>query len=175
MVDIKDPIPESQLIEKLSCVLPEGLSVYRAKYIPRKQSSIMSLVQSAAYRVEVEVGDNTIALEPLIDRLRNEERLLVKHKRKEKWVETNQSILDWCVEEAAGMTAGLYMLLAAGEKNSIRPDVIIDRLSEMFPQTGGIEITGIYRIGQYVNWSIPLIDIYNFYESVKIRSERDKS
>ncbi|HZD60730.1 MAG TPA: TIGR03936 family radical SAM-associated protein, partial [Anaerolineae bacterium] len=33
-IDIKDPIPEGELVEKLSCVLPEGLSISRAKYIP---------------------------------------------------------------------------------------------------------------------------------------------
>jgi hypothetical protein len=68
-----------------------------------------------------------------------------------------------------------YMLLAAGDKNSTRPEMIIGALTEMFPQLGGIEISGVRRIEQYVNREAPLVNVYKFYESVKMRSEREKS
>jgi len=175
IVDIKEQMSESELKEKISYALPKGLSVHRAKYIPRKNPSIMSMVQSAAYRVEIEVGGDVSGLESLINRLRSEERLLVRHKGKEKWVETNQSILDWHIEKLTGKVAIFYILLSAGDKNSVRPEIVIEKLSEMFPQLGEVEVIGIQRIDQYINREIPLMNIYNFYESVKIGSESDKS
>ncbi len=170
------PLPcDDGLIERISGVLPKGLRAFRAKYIAQKQSSIASVIESVAYRVEAKISVLAGELAPLVELLRNEERILIKHKGKEKWVDTKESILDWNIEDAGGGRAVFHMLLAAGERNSVRPDVLIDRLVESYPQAHGIEVVRIERVATYVNRDIPLIDIYDFYKNVTIGSEREKS
>ncbi len=174
VVDVEDPVAENNLLEKVTSVLPKGLSIYRAKYIEGKQSSIMSAVQSAAYQVEVKFSSGVEDIASLVARFREEDRLPIRHKDKEKWVETNKAILDWQVGRKTGDVYDFYILLSIGDQNSLRPDVAITKLSEMFPRLGRVESLEICRIEQYVNRGNPLINIYNFYEGVKMGSERNK-
>lgn len=164
-----------ELLERISLVLPKGLRVFRAKYIAEKQSSIASIIESVAYKVDVKASAGAGELAPLVRLLRNEERILIKHKGKEKWVDTKESILDWNIEEAGGGRAIFSMLLAAGERNSVRPEVLIDKLVESYPQVQDIEVNSIERVAEYVNRDIPLIDIYDFYKNMTIGSECEKS
>jgi len=175
VADIKNDICEDEIIDRISRVLPKGLRIHRAKYIPQKHASLVSLVQGFSYRVTVEAGARTGELPAYIERLLAEEQLLVIHKGSEKWVETKVSVLGWTVEQASGNTAIFNMLLSAGDKNSVRPEVLIAKLAEMAPETGWIEVLSIERLEQYVNREDPLQDIYNFYESVTMGSECAKS
>ncbi|MDI6816936.1 MAG: hypothetical protein QME41_07085, partial [Actinomycetota bacterium] len=84
-------------------------------------------------------------------------------------------ILDWNIEEAGGGRAVFHMLLAAGENNSVRPEVLIDKLAQNYPQPQGMEVISIERVAEYVNRDIPLIDIYDFYKNMTIGSECEKS
>ncbi|MCL6472778.1 MAG: TIGR03936 family radical SAM-associated protein, partial [Firmicutes bacterium] len=140
LVEAKEYIPAEELIKKISSVLPKGIAISRAKYIKDRQGSIMSLVQSLAYRIKVKLDGGDVHIEPFIAQLRDEGRLLVKHKEKQKWVETNKAILDWQVEYRSGDVYGFYMLLSTGNQNNIRPEVAVGKLSEMFPELGGVEI-----------------------------------
>lgn len=175
VADVKECVAEREIIERISRTLPKGLCVYGAKYIPQKHASLMSVVQAVAYRVAIEAGVATSGLSEYVERLLREEQLLVRHKGSEKWVETKVSILGWEVEETSAKTAVFSMVLSAGDRNSVRPEVLIAKLAEMTPELGGIEAVGIDRIGQYVNRENPLHDIYNFYESVTMGSECAKS
>lgn len=174
VVNVADSVTESNLLEKITFVLPKGLSIYKAKYIEGKQSSIMSAVQSAAYKARVKFSLDVEDITSLVARFREENRLSIRHKEKEKWVETNKAILDWQVERKTGDEYDFYIRLSMNDQNSLRPDVVITKLSEMFPQLAGVELIEICRIEQYVNRGNPLINIYNFYEGVKMGSECNK-
>ncbi|MHB8842111.1 MAG: TIGR03936 family radical SAM-associated protein [Candidatus Aquicultor sp.] len=169
------PVPEDELIKKITSALPEGLSIYRAKYIRDKKPSITSAVQSAAYRVKAEFDVDSVDIASLIEQIRGQERLLVRHKGKEKWVKTNVAILDWKIVHESGNEHEFHILISVGDSDSTRPELIAGKLSEISPDIEGFKITEVNRIEQYVNRENPLIDIYNFYESVKMGSERDKS
>lgn len=180
IVDLKNPVPENQLLEKLSSVLPKGLSIYKAKYISEKQGSITSLAQSVAYSIRVKFipGSEDASdpgIEPFIDKLMNQEKLSVKHKEGRKWVETNQAIIDWRVERKSDGIVDFYLLLSVGNINSVRPENAVGVLPEMFPHLGRVEVKEIFRLQQYINRDDPLINIYEFYESVKMGSEHYKS
>jgi len=175
VAEVKSTLCDDDIIERISRVLPKGLGVFRAKYIAEKQSSIASVIECVAYKVEVKTLASAGELSSLVEILRNEERLLIKHKGKEKWVDSKESILDWNIEEAGGGRHVFLMLLAAGERNSVRPEVLIDKLNQSYPHVQDIEVVGIERVAEYVNRDIPLIDIYDFYKNVTIGSECEKS
>lgn len=175
VAEVKSSLCDDDIIERISRVLPKGLSVFRAKYITEKQPSIASIIECVAYKVEVKTLAGAGELSSLVELLRNEERLLIKHKGKEKWVDTKESILDWNIEEAGGGRLVFLLLLAAGERNSVRPEVLIDKVNQSYPQVQDIEVVGIERVAEYVNRDIPLIDIYDFYKNVTIGSECEKS
>ncbi len=175
VVEVIDSVAEDNLLEKMVSVLPKGLNIYRAKYIEGKQGLITSAVQSAAYRAKVKFGSDIEDVAALITRLREENRLSTRHKDKEKWVETNKAILDWQVKRKNGSIYDFYMLLSMNDQNSLRPEAVINKLSEMFCQAGKIELLELCRIEQYVNRGNPLINIYDFYEGVTMGSEFNKS
>lgn len=175
VAEVKSMPCDDELIERISHVLPKGLRVFRAKYIAEKQSSIASIIECVEYKVKAKTSAGAGELAPLIALLRDEERILIKHKGKEKWVDTKESILDWSIEDANGGRAIFSMLLAAGEHNSVRPEVLIGKLVESYPLVQDIEVNSIERVAEYVNRDIPLIDIYDFYKNVTIGSECEKS
>jgi len=175
VAEVKSTLCDDDIVGRISRVLPKGLSVFRAKYIAEKQPSIASIIESAAYKVEVKTLVGAGELASLVGLLRNEERLLITHKGKEKRVDTKESILGWNTEEAGGGRVVFHMILAAGERNSVRPEVLIDKLTQSYPQMPDIEVISIERVAEYVNRDIPLIDIYDFYKNVTIGSECEKS
>lgn len=171
VINLKAPVSEKELLEKISFSLPKGLNIYRAKYIAEKSASIMSVVKSAAYHVRVDISPSNTDIGLIIDQLRQQERLLVKHKEKEKWVETSRAILDWQVERRIEGDHDFSLLLSMGDHDSIRPEIAISKLSEISPDLDSVEIVEICRTEQYVNRVSPLITIYDFYEGVNMRSE----
>jgi len=173
LADLREPVSEGVLIEKLSSVLPKGLSVYEAKYIRSGQPSIMSIVKSVAYRIRVKVAQPGVDMKLVIQELAGQERLLIQHKGKEKWVETNKAILDWELEQKSGGEYDLYLLMSVGDENSTRPEAVLNKLSEKSPQLNVMEALDIERIDQYVNRENPLLSIYKFYESVTMGSEQN--
>lgn len=173
LVDLREPVPEKLLIEKLSSALPKGLSVCKAKYIQSGQSSITSTVKSVAYRVRAKIAPPGIDMESVIKQLTSEERLLVQYKDKEKWVETSKTILDWKLERGSDGECEFYLLMSVGDENSTRPEAVLSKLSEKSSRPGRVEILDIERIGQYANRENPLLNIYQFYESVTMGSEQD--
>jgi len=173
LVDLREPVSEKLLIEKLSSALPKGLSVCKAKYIQSGQSSIMSIVKSVAYRVRANIAPPDTDMESVIKQLMSEERLLVQHKNKEKWVETGKAILDWKLEGTSDSEYEFYLLMSVGDESSTRPEAVLSKLSEKSSQPGGVEILDIERIGQYTNRENPLLNIYQFYESVTMGSEQN--
>lgn len=173
LADIKEPIQEEQLVQKISSGLPEGLTVYGAKYIKDGQPSIASAVQSAAYRVKARACLSRAEVDAAIKRLISQERLFVRHKDKEKWVETREAILDLKVEGEDDGTYDFNLLLSLGDQNSIRPEIAIEKLAEVAQSPCAFEIFEMCRIEQYVNRVRPLINIYNFYESVTMGSDKN--
>jgi hypothetical protein len=63
------------------------------------------------------------------------------------------------------------LLLSVGDGDVIRPEVAMGLLFAELPDGDRCEIIDICRANQYVNRDIPLNDIYEFYESVKMGSE----
>jgi radical SAM-linked protein len=180
LVSIVEP---DELITRISSALPEGLTIYKAKYIADSQPSIISIVQSAAYRVTVSSSVDETAVRLAVDRVLSEDRLLVKHKGKEKWVDTKEAILEWRVTRTDSKEYQFFLLLSVGNAQSIRPEAAVNKLAEALQGvdastcefTGTLDITDICRMEQYANRGNPLLDIYNFYESVKTGSERTNS
>jgi radical SAM-linked protein len=174
-VDLADEHNPDEIIERISFVLPEGLKVYKAKYIFTKSQSIMSAVQSQAYLIKVLKCPDDVLINSALSDVVSEERLLVRHKNKEKWVETRKAILDWRIirydENRDEQCAEFYLLLSAGGSDTVRPEVSMKMLFDRLSAGDKCEIIEICRINQYVNRDIPLEDIYDFYESVKMGSE----
>jgi len=166
LAELVHPIPEDQLLTKITSALPKGLSIYGAKYIRDKKPSIASAVKSAAYRVKVEFDADSVDIVSLIDQIRGQERLLVRHKGKEKWVETNVALLDWTIVRESDNEHEFHILVSVGDSNSTRPELLVGKLSEVSPGLKGFKITEVNRVEQYVNRGNPLIDIYNFYERI---------
>jgi radical SAM-linked protein len=182
-IELADCPEPKDVLNRISSTLPEGLRVYRAKYIPLKGQSIMSAVQSQEYSVKVINCSNIVLsdialIEESVDHLLNKEQLMVRHKEKEKWVETKKAILNWKVNKQDKTIADstnsfmeFNLLLSVGDGNVIRPEAAMGLLFAELPDGGRCEIIDICRVNQYVNRDIPLNDIYEFYESVKMGSE----
>lgn len=178
LADLVEDVPEKELLKKISGFLPEGLNVTGAKYTKDRKPSIASVVQSACYEVKTELSGNCAginAVSDAIERLMGENRLLIKHKQTEKWVETKKAILDLKLEQEDSSKARLYLLLSLGDKDSVRPEVAVGKLIAKLEGSCELEVKDICRMEQYVNRGDPLINVYNFYESVNTESEWTKS
>lgn len=174
-IDLEVEIEPDDIFNRIYLALPEGLEIYKAKYIFTKSRSIASAVQSYAYSVKaLKCPDNSI-IDKEIKEIITEEHLLARHKDKEKWVETRKAVLDWKtishIEKCDEQCAKFNMLLSAEGSDTVRPEVLMRLLYDRLPAGYKCETIEILRTGQYVNRDVPLVDIYNFYESVKIGSE----
>jgi hypothetical protein len=156
-------------------VMADGLSVYRAKYVQFKPPSIMSIVKCQKYFIKTANNPDFGSITKAINDIITEERLLVKHKEKEKWVETKKAILDIKAADGRSVDSKDYVefgvLLSVGDNDVIRPDILMRMVFDRLSCEDKPEIIEICRTNQFVNRDIPLEDIYEFYESVELGSE----
>ncbi|MBI4734191.1 MAG: DUF2344 domain-containing protein [Rubrobacteridae bacterium] len=176
-LDLAVEYEPNEVIKNISAVLPEGLSVYKAKYIHAKIQSIMSAVQSQKYSIKTVNNPDHDSIIAAINDIITEERLLVIHKDKEKWVDTKRAILDFRIAHDDCVTDRKHiefeMLLSIGDHDAIRPEILMGMLFDRLSCKDKPEIIEICRTNQYVNRDIPFEDIYEFYESVEMGSERN--
>jgi radical SAM-linked protein len=177
MLDLSTTYELDELLKKISSVMPDGLSLYRAKYIQPKIPSIMSVVKCQKYFIKTSNNPDFNSIIKAINDIITEERLLVKHKEKEKWVETSKAILDFSIRDNARLSdedsVEFEILLSVGDSDVIRPDVLMEMFFDRLSGKDKPEIIEICRTNQFVNRDIPLEDIYEFYESVEMGSERN--
>jgi len=161
LVDLEDEIPENELLNRISCVLPKGLAIYIAKYIEKKVS-LVNLVQSASYRVSAEVNAAEDDIIKAIGLVKSQKCLQVTHKGKQKWVETSKAILDLSLRCRNGNTVEFYLLLSLGSQDSIRPEAVFAQLAEKLPEKTSCRLLEISRLEQFVNQGEPLMNILDF-------------
>lgn len=145
-IDIKldDNMDSELFMNKLNNVLPEGLGIIRSEAVTDRAKSLMSIVRSSIYLVRLKIKkplsetDIKQHIKNLLDRktiieLRQKRQKRGRRKRKPEFREINirpliKNIELFLLDEQEVL---LKMHLAAGSRGNLKPEVVVDKLSEL--------------------------------------------
>ncbi|HJF93894.1 MAG TPA: TIGR03936 family radical SAM-associated protein [Lachnoclostridium phocaeense] len=124
-IELTDSISSAKAVEDLNAVMTEGMEVVSFRQISDdKKSSGMTIVAAADYLVTLRGADTGAAFwqEKLGDFLAQPSILVMKKtKRSEKEMDTRPLIYEASITEN-----GLFLKLAAGSADNLKPDLVMD-------------------------------------------------
>ncbi len=139
-----------EIVNQLNLVLPDGLRVYQAKYIPLSAPSIMKYTDFAEYRIEIEVSSLSLnEMRDLIKRLLFKKELKFLKKEKEKVLSTKEAVLHVKIEAFESGKVTLDTLLSIGGLGGIKPEVLIKLLFDESKFVKNYKVLNIHRVGLY--------------------------
>ena len=140
-IDVEEFDSLEQIVNDLNQVLNEGIKIISASLIPENALNAMASVASADYMISIENG--CITQDMLDEYLAQNEIMVMKEGKKgEKLVNIRDGIYKLLVKEE-----GIFMSLASGSSQNIKPQTIIDTINSKFGTN--IEVCLIKRIEIY--------------------------
>lgn len=116
----------SDLIERLLAVSPDGLHIYEVEEVPVRTPPLQSRVRSAEYRITFPDGIDRDLLQTRIDHVLAQDRIIKVKVRKRRKSITDIRTLIYTLE--VDDSGALIAHIAAGEQGNIRPDDLIEQL-----------------------------------------------
>ncbi len=148
--ELESRVPEEEFVNRLNNNLPRGFRLILAEYI-NSDESLMSSIGAASYRVDIE-GVPDWSLEEAgrnIEILLKEEQLIVEKESKKgiKHLDIRPHIYSLNVVGCEGSKLTLDMLVSAGSRFNLKPEMVVDALR----RTSGedIHIVKIHRTGLF--------------------------
>lgn len=157
-----DSLPMNEFIERLNEQLPQGLEVLAAKQRQTKQN-IMATISASEYVVMIGTGHECTekSLKAGIGKYLSQTEIIVKKKTKSgvKDTDIRNMIfdLDFGLQPCGTFNMiKLTMLVSAGSKANLKPELLVESLFEMLG--AGYEIDRIHRSKLYVKVQEELLD-----------------
>lgn len=142
-IGLTDQYSEQEIQQKLNDSLPEGFQVLAVKKIEGKEIDLTK-INRAIYRVEVEL-DQMPPLD-IVSFLENAElKVMKKSKSGIKEANIRPYIYQLELEKTEGNTITLSMCLAAGSSYNLKPDTVLDAMTNYIPDFQPVFYT-VHRI-----------------------------
>jgi len=132
-IELESIIEIADFINRMNDALPAGIRILSAEYVDGSKS-LMSLVSSAEYKIELE--GETLTEQALNVFFEQEEIVIDKKNKKKQIVQVNvkDMILDYKID---GLS--IWVKLMAGNEKTLRPDLLVNKIN-------GVEDFKICRI-----------------------------
>jgi len=127
-IELSEKMEEEKFVEKLNDSLPEAIRITKAEYIDEKKS-LMSLVKSAEYVLEIQ--DNNITIRQIENLLLQKEIIIEKTSKSGKTseIDIKPMILSW---EFIDKENKIFKVdLKTGSNENLRPDTLIKLLGNV--------------------------------------------
>ena len=139
-----------EVVDLLNMVLPDGLHIYRAKYVLLDEPSITKFVNFAEYQIEVAVPSLGVSdIKDRIEELFSKKEFKFVKKGKEKVLPTKQAVSRIEINYFELGKATINVLLSIGDLGSVRPEALMKSLFSRPDCDEDHVILNIHRIGLY--------------------------
>jgi radical SAM-linked protein len=130
-MNLKSPVEETELVERLNASLPAGIRVTAAKYLPDGAPSLNSVIDAAAYRI---TGRTAVWTQGLEQRLRDffgKESIFIDRtdkKGRKKQVNIKPMIAE--IQEVLVTNGGLLfdLVLDTGSRSNLKPSDLVEAM-----------------------------------------------
>ncbi|WP_053957507.1 TIGR03936 family radical SAM-associated protein [Inediibacterium massiliense] len=156
-IEVEEQIDLEWFKKTINEELPQGIEVLGCKYIPIKSEALMAFIEYSTYMIKCPFTQKMkeCDIKNIMDQLMNEEEIwmekTVKKKGREQKkvvnirpliekIELSSHEEDYCI---------LKMLLKAGSKGNIKPEVVIQKLEEIFHMPIDAQKIRIHRLDLY--------------------------
>lgn len=134
------------IINRLNDTMPEGVRILQAVILPEKASTIMKDIVASAYRVSVPLAqfeDGAAAVTKIVEKSREKTPLVVMKHTKSGSRETDVRDMIFYVSlwETDSDRVTFYMITAAGNEATLRPDLALCAL-----YGDAVQVSGIHRL-----------------------------
>ncbi|MGV8147090.1 MAG: TIGR03936 family radical SAM-associated protein [Alkaliphilus sp.] len=141
-VQLEKEIVIELFMKSINEVLPKGLCILACKHIDKSEKSLMSIVARSVYAIELKLEErrNKESIEKEIDDFLKQDEIIYKKERKKKnkgkrykkiiEVDIKKSICSIELLSLAEDKVIMKMSLAAGSENNLKPQVVLEKLSE---------------------------------------------
>jgi len=121
-IELENNVEINEFINRMNDSLPSGIRILSAEYI-ESNKSLMSLVTSAEYKIELE--GETLTEKELNAFFEQEEIVVDKKNKKKQIVQVNVKdlVLDYKVE---GLN--IWVKLVTGNEKTLRPDLLVNKI-----------------------------------------------
>ncbi|MGO1651551.1 TIGR03936 family radical SAM-associated protein [Senegalia sp. (in: firmicutes)] len=134
-LELKEKINSNEFIEKMNNVLPQGIEILEANYTDDK-SSLMSLVKSSTYTIELELLENINEndVKDIIDNFIEKDEIYITKSKKKKGrtikrdIDIRSNIYELSLVSFEGNKIVLKTLLQTGSSGNLKPELLIDSL-----------------------------------------------
>lgn len=146
-VTMGEELPCEAVTDRLNGTMPDGVRILQTELLPEKAPSIMKHVVASAYRVSVplsQFSDRDAALDKILSGSREQTPLPVMKHTKSGTRETDvrSMIFNVTLLKRDPESAVFYMVTAAGNEATLRPDLA---LCALFGDV--VQVSGIHRLG----------------------------
>lgn len=150
-------IGAEKIIKEINSLLPEGLKVLEAKYIPANSPSLSSALNIVSYEIVVKAPPlgNKENLVELISGLKKKQQVKIEKRGKRVLINLNQAIVDVATNLVEDKVAISLKLLLG--KEGIRPEQFIKLLEKEAKPRLSLEILEINRDGLFYRDGIQLL------------------
>jgi len=162
-LDLAEPMPAEEVIQRLNQTAPAGLQFMRSEFIESNIPTLMSVVDSACYCFQVEQVPPGLDIASRIEGLANEEHLEVRSRGKQKDKVKDLAPGIYRVEylEAGSGQAVIVAWVASGSNFNVRPDELMQVLNPLLHPG---RIVDCYRQGNYIKkegeFRLPLTETF---------------
>ena len=145
-ITMEEALPCEEIINRLNGTMPEGVHILQAAVLPEKSPSIMKDVAASAYRVTVplsQFADGKAAVRKILSVGEAETPLPVMKHTKSGTRETDVRSMLFHISllRETEETAAFYIVTAAGNEATLRPDLALQAL-----WGDVVQVTGIHRL-----------------------------
>jgi len=165
-IRLKEEIKNEELVEKLNCVLPQGLKILRVKIIPSSVGSLVKIIDKASYIITLKIKEVLLdsavknqenklkefeqKIEKNNKRFLNLDEITVEKQTKNgiKRVDIKPSILDIRVQKFKSPILKLSLEIRIGQQGNLNPRYVVKAWISNF--VDNFDIIQICRAGLYV-------------------------
>lgn len=152
-IELVEEMDASHFINKMNDVLPEGINIYKARYV-NNSKSIMSLIRWSSYIFEVKILTNLdkFSIKDEIEKFLSKNVIIIikEKKKKNRNIKSEENIRNkikdidiLSIEENKII---LKSILMTGSKGNLKPDVFIRALKENTDIDMDLESLKIHRL-----------------------------
>lgn len=154
-IEMDDIIDKEDFLIRINTVLPDGIKFLKAEYIDKTVPSLMSLITHSGYIIEVKMNDN-VSLDDIKSKInefmKKDEIMDTKENKKGKISEVNirPLIKELNILSLDNSNLLLNTVLAAGSKGTLKPNALIEKLSEISKLSINTDYIKIMRKDLYI-------------------------
>ncbi len=161
-IQLSEKLNANLVTERLNNVLPEGLKIIKSVAISNKEESLMSIISSSTYLVQIKTTDilgkeyiedclkEFLSLESIIE-IKEKKEKKKKSYNKNKKPEFKESNIRPLIKEIVLFSLDnriviFKMHLSAGSNGNLKPEVVISKLKELVGMPIELEELRIHRL-----------------------------